>query len=139
MVDIVKLCAAHRVPVIPSGVGSSLEGHTNAPGGGISIDLLRMNRVLAVHQEDLDCAVEPGVTRQMLNEHLRDTGLFFPIDPGAEGLPRRHGRDPRLGHQCRPLRHDARDNVLNLTAVFPDGKPRQDRAPGERNPPPATT
>jgi D-lactate dehydrogenase (cytochrome) len=80
---VVKICAEHKVPVIGFGTGSSLEGQVNAPNGGISIDFSRMNRVLEVNMEDLDCTVEPGVTREDLNTYLRDTGLFFPIDPGA--------------------------------------------------------
>jgi D-lactate dehydrogenase (cytochrome) len=82
--EIVRLCAAHGVPVIPYGTGTSLEGHVNAPLGGVSIDFRDMNRVLAVHPEDLDCVVEPGITRKALNEYLRDQGLFFPLDPGAD-------------------------------------------------------
>src|SRR5262249_56346050 len=82
--DIVRICAKRRVPVIPFGTGTSLEGHINAPYGGVSIDFRDMNRVLAVNAQDLDCVVEPGITRKQLNEPLRAQGLFFPLDPGAD-------------------------------------------------------
>jgi D-lactate dehydrogenase (cytochrome) len=82
--DIVNICRRHRVPMIPYGVGTSLEGHILAVNGGVTIDLSQMNQVLAVHEQDLDAVVQAGVTRKQLNEYIKHTGLFFPIDPGAD-------------------------------------------------------
>ncbi len=117
----VRICARHGVPIIPFGAGSSLEGHLNAPLGGISFDMRDMNRIVAVHVEDADCVVEPGVTRVQLNEHLRDQGLFFPIDPGAEA--HLGGMAATRASGTTAVRYGTmKDAVLAMKVALPSGE-----------------
>ena len=118
---VAHICAKNGIPIIPYGTGTSLEAHINAPSGGVSVDFRDMNKIVGVHVEDLDCVIEPGVTRKMLNENLRDQGLFFPIDPGADASL--GGMAATRASGTNAVRYGTmKDNVIAMKVVLANGE-----------------
>jgi D-lactate dehydrogenase (cytochrome) len=119
--EVVKVASMHRVPIVPFGAGTSLEGQTNAPNGGLSLDFSRMNQVLELNERDLDCKVQAGISRKALNDYVRDRGLFFPVDPGAEEATIGGMASTRASGTTAVKYGTMRENVISVTAVMADG------------------